>query len=299
MENLYNLFNFSIIFSLIKTFSFSDFFDVLIVSFFIYQFIKFIRETQVEQFIKGIFVFILIYILSYNFKFKMLITMLNNFSQFGVLAILVLFQPELRKVLEKIGRSNLGSYWDINNILKKNYSKIKIYKKIINITINLTEVFQKSKTGALIVFERKTKLGDFVSTGIILKAQYSFELLANIFYNKAPLHDGAVIVKDNFIYSASCILPLSKNLDLNNEFGTRHRAALGISEISDCVVLTVSEETGNIHIVQNGVLTKVENKEILKKKLEKILIREKEHRINFIMKNLRKENKNDRDKKDI
>lgn len=258
--------------SLMKTFSISDALDVLTVSFLIYGFIKLIRETRAEQLVKGILILLVTYALSYQLNLKMLSSILNNFSQFGVLVLLVVFQPELRRALEHLGRSKFGDYWSLNSMLGDYSSYDQMYKNIIDIVTDTIVVFQATKVGALIVFERKTKLGEIIDTGTLIKARPSIELISNIFYNKAPLHDGAMIIKDGLIYAGGCILPLTRNEHLSNDLGTRHRAAIGISENSDSVSVIVSEETGGISLAINGILKRGYNRESLKSDLEKLLI---------------------------
>ncbi len=257
---------------LMKTFTIVDFIDVIIVACLIYGFIKLIRETRAEQLVKGLLILVFAYVLSYQLNFRMLSTILNNFYQFGVLALIVVFQPELRRALEHIGRSQLGDYWSINNILNGSSSYSEKMKRVINTVSEVCGIFSKSKVGALIVFERKTKLGDIIDTGTLIKGVPSMELIGNIFFNKAPLHDGAMIIKDGIIYAGGCILPLSKNERISTDMGTRHRAAIGISENSDAVAVVVSEETGGISVALNGVLTKNHSKDTLKAELEALLI---------------------------
>ena len=258
--------------SLMSTFKFSDGLDVLIVSFLIYGFIKLIRETRAEQLVKGIVILLVAYAVSRQFQLIMLSTLLSNFFQFSFLAILVVFQPELRRALEHLGRSKIGDYWSINYMIGDEDNYIQKTRNIINIIIDSVIIFQEAKVGALIVFERKTKLGEIIDTGTPIKAEPSIELISNIFYNKAPLHDGAMIVKDGLIYAGGCILPLTRNENLGNELGTRHRAAIGISENSDAVALIVSEETGSISIALNGKLKQGFNRESLKNSLTKLLL---------------------------
>lgn len=258
--------------SLMRTFRISDVLDVLIVSLLIYGFIKLIRETRAEQLVKGIFILLIAYFLSKQFQLSILSTLLSNFFQFSFLAILVVFQPELRRALEHLGRSKIGDYWSINYMIGDEDIYIQKIKSIINIVVDSVMIFQEAKVGALIVFERKTKLGEIIDTGTAIKAEPSIELISNIFYNKAPLHDGAMIVKDGLIYAGGCILPLTRNEDLGNELGTRHRAAVGISENSDAIAVVVSEETGGISIALNGELKQGFDRESLKNELTNLLL---------------------------
>lgn len=258
--------------SLMRTFSLTDALDVIVVSFLIYGFIKLIRETRAEQLVKGLIILVVAWVLSYQLNFTMLSTILNNFFQFSVVALLVVFQPELRRALEHIGRSKIRDYWSLNHVMGEEDVAEQRCRNMIKIVSDTAGVFQNSGVGSLIVFERKTKLGDIIDTGTIIKAEPSVELIANIFFNKAPLHDGAVIVRDNLIYSAGCILPLTKDENISPDLGTRHRAALGISEDSDAVVVIVSEETGVISVAVNGVITRDYNHDTLQAELEALLI---------------------------
>lgn len=257
--------------SLMSTFRFSDALDVLIVSFLIYGFIKLIRETRAEQLVKGIGILLIAYGLSRQLNLSMLTTLLSNFFQFSFLAILVVFQPELRRALEHLGRSKIGDYWSINPMISDDDTYTQKLRNVINIVVDSVMIFSEAKVGALIVFERKTKLGEIIDTGTLVKAAPSIELISNIFYNKAPLHDGAMIVKDGLIYAGGCILPLTRDECLGNELGTRHRAAVGISENSDAVAIVVSEETGKISIALNGKLKQDFNREDLKNELDRLM----------------------------
>ena len=258
--------------SLMKTFSLTDALDVIVVSFLVYGFIRLIRETRAEQLVKGLMILMGAWVLSYQLNFRMLSTILNNFFQFSVLALLVVFQPELRRALEHIGRSKLGDYWSLNHVMGEEDEEEQRCKNIIKTISDTAGIFQGSGVGALMVFERKTKLGDIIDTGTVLKAEASVELIANIFFNKAPLHDGAVVIRDNLVYAAGCILPLTKDENISPELGTRHRAAIGISEDSDAVVVIVSEETGVISVAVNGVITRDYNHDTLQAELEALLI---------------------------
>ena len=192
---------------LMNTFRLTDVLDIAAVSFIIYSVIKLVRETRAEQLVKGIIILIIAFALSFQFNLKMLSSLFSSFFQFSVLAVLILFQPELRRALEQMGSSKLGKYWT-----------------------NLASTPAEEETVALIVIERQTKLGEIVNTGTVLNAIPSTPIIGNIFFNKAPLHDGAMVVRDGMVYAAGCILPLTKNDQVSIDLGTRHRAALGISE---------------------------------------------------------------------
>ena len=258
--------------ALMKTFTISDFLDISIMSFIIYSFIKLIRETRASQLVKGILILIVAYIASFHFNFRMLSFLLNKFFEFGIIALLVVFQPELRRALEQIGRSKISRYWTSSSPNRYNVASQKLQQRCINIVVDSIFLLQQTRTGALIVFERQTKLGDIIDTGTILRAKPSVPIIGNIFFNKAPLHDGAMIIRGSTVYAAGCILPLTKNESISPDMGTRHRAALGISEISDAIAIAVSEENGTISAAMNGVLTRNYAKDDLINLLEKNII---------------------------
>lgn len=259
--------------SLVKMFRFSDALDVILVSFIIYSAIKLVRETRAEQLVKGIIMLLLVWGASNLLKLYMMKTLLTYFFQFSVIALLVVFQPEIRRALEQMGRSGIGNkHWtfgvsstDIEALIQQN-------RRGVNAVVDAAAVLQKQKTGALIVFEMKTKLGDIIDTGTVVEAIPSAPIICNIFFNKAPLHDGAMIIRDGMVYAAGCILPLTKSDKVSIELGTRHRAALGMSENSDGVIVVVSEETGQISVAVNGVLTRNYTRETLKSELEGLIL---------------------------
>ena len=290
--------------ALMITFKVTDVLDIVVVSFIIYNLIKIVRETRAEQLVKGILILLVAFAASSIFNLKMLYSLFTSFFQFSVLAILIVFQPELRRALEQIGRSKIGKYWNsLSQSSDIEEERIKQIKRGIKCVVEAAANFQKSKTGALIVFERQTKLGDIIDTGTIVDAEPSVPMIGNIFFNKAPLHDGAVVIRDGKIYAAGCILPLTKNnSSVSVDLGTRHRAALGISENSDAVIVVVSEETGTISMAQNGIITRNYTRETLNVALEEQLIPktpEKSDRIPIItsIASLRKGKKNEKDKK--
>ena len=258
--------------NLARQFTFKDAIDVIIVTILIYSAIKLVRETRAGQLVKGIIILVVIFLLSSQFELLMLSTILRTFFQFAFLALLIVFQPEIRKALEQMGRSKVGqSLANAVGVKEKESDKTQIRKAIEGV-VDATAVLQQMRMGALIVFERHTKLGEIVETGTIVEADPSAQLIANIFFNKAPLHDGAMIIRAGRIYSAGCILPLSSNISISADLGTRHRAGLGMSENSDAVVVVVSEETGQISIALNGRLTRTYNRVTLREKLEQLLI---------------------------
>lgn len=255
-----------------KTFTVADLLDIAIMSFIIFSFIKLIRETRASQLVKGIIILLVAYVAAYQFNFRMLSYLLNKFFEFGIIALLVVFQPELRRMLEQIGRSKISRYWTSSSPYGYTLSSYQLQQKCIRTVVDALFLLQQTKTGALVVFERQTKLGDIGNTGTILRAKPSVPIIGNIFFNKAPLHDGAMIVRGAIIYAAGCILPLTKNENIHPDIGTRHRAALGISENSDAIALVVSEESGTVSVAMDGVLTRNYSKDELIHLLEKNLL---------------------------
>ena len=255
-----------------QSFKVTDVLDIVIVSFLIYSLIKIMRETRAEQLVKGILILLIAFAVSSIFNLKMLNTLFVSFFQFSVLAVLIVFQPELRSALEHIGRSKIGKYWTGLASSSVEEEQLKQIRKCINCVVEVANKFQKSKTGALIVFERSTKLGEIIDTGTVIDAVPSVEMIGNVFFNKAPLHDGAMVIRNGKVHAAGCILPLTKNNDISTDLGTRHRAALGISENSDAVIVIVSEETGTISIAKNGIITRNYTRETLSMALEEDLI---------------------------
>lgn len=260
--------------ALIHTFSLSDALDVLLVSFIIYNGIKLIRETRAEQLVKGIIILMGVYAASVVIHLNMMRTLLDYFFNFTIIALLVIFQPEIRRALEQIGRSKLGGKYWFQISSEEAEKALQKKRKCLNAVVEASGKFQKSKTGALMVFEMQTKLGDIIDTGTIVNAEPSVPLIGNIFWNKAPLHDGAMVIRDGVIYAAGCILPLTKSDTVSVDLGTRHRAAIGMSENSDAVVVVVSEETGQISIAVNGALTRNYTRETLQSALEALLLPE-------------------------
>ncbi len=201
---------------------------------------------------------------------------LINLFQVGVFALIVLFQPELRKALEQLGRSKMPNLGILGSKTSEELSTQ--VQSCIKPVVEGCMILRNMKMGALIVFERTTKLGEIINTGTVVNAQPTPELIGNIFFNKAPLHDGAMIIRDGKVYAAGCILPLTQNANVSSELGTRHRAALGMSEASDAIIVIVSEETGNISVAQNGRLTRNYTKDTLQATLANALLPEEKER---------------------
>lgn len=236
--------------SVASTVKILDFADIAIVAFILYKIFSFIRDTRAEQLFKGIFLLIVVTQLSSTFKLYTLHWILINSLQFGVFAMLIIFQSELRTGLERLGRTNF----------KIGKSQISKDQQKINVAINdiVDSAFElsKDKIGALIVIEKETKLTDIIGTGTKVDGLISKQLLMNIFTPNTPLHDGAVVIRDFKVTSCGCFLPLTQRKDLSKDLGTRHRAGIGISEMSDSITLMVSEETGKVSIAKNGNLSR-------------------------------------------
>ena len=262
--------------SIAMNFQFKDAVDIIIVAFLIYGVVKLVRETRAGQLVKGLFLLVILFIISSYFNLVMVSRVLAYFFQFAFVAILIVFQPEIRKALEQVGRNNVGqSIAAVVTGRDRSYDRAQI-RKAINAVVDGVGILQQLKMGALIVFERKTKLGDIIETGTQINCEPSGQIVGNIFFNKAPLHDGAMIIRDGMIHAAGCILPLTKNTSVSAELGTRHRAALGVREESDAVVVVVSEETGQISVAVNGVLARRFTRDTLRDVLEGYLIPQEE-----------------------
>lgn len=262
--------------SIAMNFQFKDAVDIIIVAFLIYGVVKLVRETRAGQLVKGLFLLVILFIISSYFNLVMVSRVLAYFFQFAFVAILIVFQPEIRKALEQVGRNNVGqSIAAVVTGRDRSYDRAQI-RKAINAVVDGVGILQQLKMGALIVFERKTKLGDIIETGTQINCEPSGQIVGNIFFNKSPLHDGAMIIRDGMIHAAGCILPLTKNTSVSAELGTRHRAALGVSEESDAVVVVVSEETGQISVAVNGVLARRFTRDTLRDVLEGYLIPQEE-----------------------
>ncbi len=244
----------------------SDVIDILIVAIIFYYLINLIRETRAMQLVKGIVFLFVVFFLSQWLKLNALNYILGGAMQIGAFALIVIFQPELRNLLERMGRFKVGNIIDF----AADTTDEEIYRVIDSVAQAAADM-SETRTGALIVMERTTKLGEFISTGTTLDAAVSSGLLENIFVPNTPLHDGAVIIRNNRIVTAGCLLPLTANNNLSRDLGTRHRAAIGLSEVTDAVIIVVSEETGKISIAMNGSLTRNLSKESLSKALKKIM----------------------------
>ena len=248
-----------------------DVLDILIVSVVFFYVFKFISDRRAGKLTVGILFVVVTLFVSDVLNMRTLNFIIENVLQVGIIGLLIIFQDELRSFLEKMGGSSI-----IGTINKKSAGDIQRIMECINNVVDSCVSFSENKTGALMVFERGTKLGDVIRTGTVINSDPSAYLIKNVFFNKAPLHDGALIIRDFRLYAAGCFLPLSQDVSIIKDLGTRHRAAIGISEISDSVVVVVSEETGVISIAVNGSLERNFDAHSLKDALTKYLIGEDE-----------------------
>ena len=261
MEKFFNNIKF-----LIEEFRFIDILDILLVSIIIYYIVKFIRERRASKLATGVVIVLAVLIVSLVLEMRAMSFLLSNVVQIGLIALVILFQPELRAALEKVGSSSFKTF---KNTISKEKG-IAESDNIANICQAVSEL-AREYTGALIIIERNTPLGDIIKTGTVINADICVEMLKNIFFNKAPMHDGAVVIHNNRIFAAGCFLPMSKNDDIIKDLGTRHRSAIGMSEESDAVVIVVSEETGTISIALNGELRRNYDYNSLKHELNALL----------------------------
>ena len=233
--------------SYIRTIGIADAFDILIIAFIIYRLLGLIHKTNTMRLTTGIVVLLLALWLSGVLGLSMINFLLSRAFELGIIALVILFQPELRRVLEKVGSSRLSS------VFGSEFGSLNLENAITQSVLACVDM-SKSLTGALIIFMRDNQLVEQISTGTLIDAEVTAELLKNIFFINAPLHDGAVIIKDGRIAAAGCMLPMSGNMNLSKDLGMRHRAGIGMSERSDAVVLIVSEETGSISLAVDGML---------------------------------------------
>ena len=232
----------------IKSIGVADVFDILIVAFIIFQFLRLARRTNAIRVTRGIVVLLLVLWLSGVLRLTMINFLLRRAVELGVIALVIIFQPELRRLLEKMGSRSITT-----DLFGGEFRSLHMDSAITQTVLACSDM-SKSRTGALIIFVRDNQLNDPISTGTIVDAEVTAELLKNIFFVKAPLHDGAVIIKDGRIAAAGCMLPMSANMNLSKDLGMRHRAGIGMSEQSDAVVVIVSEETGAISVAIDGML---------------------------------------------
>lgn len=272
--------------------------DLAIVIFLVYCFFKVVKGSRAWQLIKGIALLIIATWVSGLLNLKILNWILTGIMNLGVIAIIVIFQPELRRGLEQLGTNKLTQFFGLDKDVSTK-TKEDIYKVVIAAT-----ELSKAKTGALIVLERDIKIQDIVATGIPMNAEVSPQLLVNIFEPKTPLHDGAVVISGNKIAAAACVLPLADDKDIAKELGTRHRAAIGISKESDSIVVVVSEETGKMSVAKDGTLIADVREDVLKKILISNIVtkrftdqkKERKDRLKSIKENMKREKKQEEKK---
>ena len=231
-----------------------DIIEIILITFFVYQFMVWIKFTRAYTLLKGLLVIGAFLVIAYIFKMNTILWIVSKLAGALITAIVVIFQPELRKVVEQLGQKKIMASiipFDSGKEVKERFAD-KTVNELIKACFDMGEV----KTGALIVIEREIRLDEYIRTGINVDAILTSQLLINIFEHNTPLHDGAVIVRENRIVAATCYLPLSDNMELSKQLGTRHRAGVGISEVTDSVTIIVSEETGQVSVAENGKLSR-------------------------------------------
>ena len=248
-----------------KSLHVSNVFEIIILAVLIYEFIAWVKTTRAFTLLKGIIVLLIFWLLAYIFNFTTILWLGGKIINFAIIALVVIFQPELRKALEQLGQKKLFS--KILPFAEKKDKGERFSDKTVNELVKTCFELSKTKTGALIVIEQEILLTDYEKTGIPIDALISSQLLINIFEHNTPLHDGAVIIRGDRIVAATCYLPLSDNMSISKELGTRHRAALGISEVTDTMTLVVSEETGAVSIAIAGELFRNIDADYLRSKL--------------------------------
>lgn len=239
---------FSLLWYIITNMGLVDVLDILVITYLIYKCIAFFRESRGGQLIKGIVLLLCMAVLARLLGMVSVNWLITKAMDSILIIAIVIFQPELRRALERVGNSQLG----FNG--RGSSARLDDTEKLIQATCTAAMAMQEQKCGALMVFERKTQLGEIISTGTVIDAKPTSQLICNVFYPKSPLHDGGMVLRDGRVYAAGCILPLTPSNELNKALGTRHRAAVGMSENSDAVVVVVSEETGTVSVACNGEL---------------------------------------------
>ena len=249
----------------------TDIVDIIIVAFLLYKLLEFIKETRAQQLFRGILLIVAAFIASEVFDLSLLNWLLTSLVTVGLIAVVIVFQPEIRRALEQLGRRGFitGTFRDLSK--EESYATV-------HILVDAVDDFSSTRAGALIAIEQETTLADIIETGVVIDGEMSVRLLGNLFYEGSPLHDGAVIVRGNKVYAASCVLPLTSRQDIGKNLGTRHRAGLGLSEVSDAFIIIVSEETGAISVARNGELSRFLDLKSLEKMLLDIYIQSDEDR---------------------
>ena len=263
----------NVLISLISGFGLFDLLDIAIVAFLIYKAIELFRETRAKQLIKGIIVVLLVWGFAEWLGMNSVNWLIRQVADSALVAVVIIFHPEIRRALEGMGRSNIGrGFFNISTPEEERQNILAGIDAVCRVASSL----QEEKVGALIVFERQTGLGEIINTGTVLSADASPSLIGNIFFPTSPLHDGAMIIRSGRIHAAGCILPLTSRHDTDKSLGTRHRAAMGMSENSDAVVVVVSEETGVISIANGGHLTRNYTPITLREELNMLLLKDEE-----------------------
>lgn len=261
---------FAQIFLALKNVRLFDIVDILVVAFIVYKCVDLFQKSRAGQLIKGIFILLAVFVLAQWLDLVSIRWLLNKFIDSVIIVMAIIFQPELRRALEKMGRGNIARHG-------RGFSyEQKVMMSCIDAVCKACATMQEQKIGALIVFERSSILGDIADTGTDIDAIASSSLIANIFYPKSPLHDGAMLIREGRVLTAGCILPLTASDRLNASLGTRHRAAIGMTENSDAAVVVVSEETGTISVAVNGEITRNYNSITLREELQKLMFVDEE-----------------------
>ena len=247
--------------SIMSNFRPEDALDIAIVSYIVYKMIGFIRETRAMQLIRGLVIIIVAFFVSDIFNLYLLNWLLKSLFTMGLFAVVVLFQPELRRALEQVGRKNL-----MNTNSFRNIDKNKAVETVDSL-VSAIDDFSATRTGALIAIERETMLNDIIETGVVVDAEISIRLLGNLFYEGSPLHDGGVIIRGARIHAASCVFPLTEKKNIGRNLGTRHRAGVGLSDVCDALIIIVSEETGVVSIAEDGKIRRFVDLKTIEKML--------------------------------
>ena len=261
MDSIINFFR--DVLAMLPTIKFMDIIDILLVTFVLYTLIMMIQTTGAARIAKSIVLLLVLAVVTKLLNMYLMSFLLDRVLEIGLIALVIMFQPELRRMLEKIGSKSL------RELLSTKQEQREI-DRVIGETVNACEIMSRERTGVLIVFERETSLIDYQKTGTVIDARVSSELLRNLFFTKASLHDGAVIIRNERIAAAGCVLPLTQSRNISSDLGTRHRAGIGMSEVSDAVGVIVSEETGTISVAVNGML----KRHLAPQTLERLLLKE-------------------------
>jgi len=266
--------------------------EILIIAYIVYEIMTWITKTRAWTLLKGLLIILGFTIIAYILHFDVILWILGRIATIAVTALIIIFAPELRKALEQLGNKNLMKIFAFDNKAITD----DVGESTIEELVNAAFTMSKPKTGALIVIERKESLVNIEKTGILINGIVSSQLLINIFEHNTPLHDGAVLIRGNTIVSATCYLPLSENMRISKDLGTRHRAAIGISEVSDSITIVVSEETGRVSVALGGNLIRVNDSEELRKELSVLLENKVEEKKSSLWSKLLKGRGNEKDK---